>query len=586
MKNRIKFLSVAALLAVLLCMTFSGCNRHPARKEHVIGSGQKTVLFLGDSIAEAMAGPSPLTERERYGYYGILGNINDYKFYNRAISGDQTSDLYDFIQREDDGINMVKSLITDSDIIHVSIGGNDLLGHSVDDMIINAGQGDYSDVDRYLENAYNNLDKIITKLREMNPDAIIILQTQYNPVGKDSPLIGNRARTRLNAMAYTPNDYHRLVGGALNRLNDMLRKYLTDNENKFEYEPYYLVDVASAFEEIYNASSTRERWSRLFCPDGIHPANEGHALIAEANQKLLTELGLASSDALEKYKTLRKEQLDYLYSMSVSTSSVKKKIDESDTFGDVTLSYFNEVDGKDISYRVPKNVKPVGNHFDEDKIFNITTFSVSGLDLTKASVSSLPNPISIMSKQNSYIAFYADGTFEMKYAVVDGIKEVLSLLVNWGLFALPIDVNELIDLDIDYLQERFLEHMFPGFDYTNLIESLDLISDTIGFSITGVDLDSQAVREMAKELSKSGHLVLESLDIINRDLGVTWKGTYRTVEQKSKLTGETYTAIYIGEEFYKGESYLRFTYKESPSGWDTVRMTVDVVDLVCEGRSK
>lgn len=583
MKNKIGFFSAAALLIVLLCMVFTGCNKQPVRKEHVIGSGQKTVLFLGDSIAEAMAGPSPLTERERYGYYGILGNINGYKFYNRAISGDKTSDLYNFIQREDDGINMVKSLITDSDIIHVSIGGNDLLGHSVDDMIINAAQGDYSDVDRYMENAYNNLDKIITKLRDMNPDAIIILQTQYNPVGKDSPLIGNRARTRLNAMAYTPNDYHRLVGGALNRLNETLRRYLKENENKFEYEPFYLVDVAAAFEEIYNASSTRERWSRLFCPDGIHPANEGHALIAEANQKLLTELGLAAPDALNRYKALRKEQLDYLYSKSVATSSVKKKIDESESFGDVTLSYFNEVVGKDISYRVPENVTPVGNHFDEDKIFDITALSVSGLDLTKASISGIPKPIPIMSEQKSYIAFYADGTFEMKYVVVDGIKDALSMLVNWGLFDLPLDVNELIDLDINYLQGRFLKHMFPGFDYTNLIESLDLISDTVGFSVTGIDVDSQLVRETAKELSDTGRLMIRSLDLINDGLGVTWRGTYRTVEQKSELTGETYTAIYIGDEFFKGESYLRFTHTHSSSGLDKVRMTVDVVNLVCEG---
>ncbi len=582
MKKRIAVLSAVAIAVILLCMVFTGCNKKPVRKEHVITSGQKTVLFLGDSIAEAMAGPSPLTERERYGYYGILGNINEYKFYNRAISGDQTSDLLDFIQREDDGINMVKSLISDSDIIHISIGGNDLLGHSVDDMIIHAGENDYSDVDRYIETAYDNLDKIITKLREMNPDAIIILQTQYNPVGKDSPLIGDRARYRLNAMAYSPNDYHRLVGGALSRLNDMFKRYLKENENKFEYEPYYLVDVAAAFEDIYNASSTRERWNRLFCPDGIHPANEGHALIAEANQKLLTELGLAAPDALDNYKTLKKEQLDYLYSKSVATSSVKKKIDESDTFGDVTLSYFNEVQGKDISYRVPADVTPVGNHFDEDKEFDITTLSIGGLDLTKSSLADNV-PLPIMSRQKSYIVFRADGTFEMKYVVVDGIKSVLQRSIDWGLFSLPLDLNDLIDLDINYLQGHFLQHMFPGFDYTNLIDSLDLISGAIGFSVTGVDLDSQLARETAKELSDSGHLVIRSLDLIEDGLGISWKGTYRTVEQKSELTGETYTAIYIGDEFFKGESYLRFTYNHPSSGWDTVRLTVDVVDLVCEG---
>ena len=300
MKKTFRFICLIVLIALLVCGALCGCVKKPVRKEHVVTDEQKTVLFLGDSIAEAMAGPSPLTERETYGYYGVLGNINGFKFYNRAVSGDQTKDLYTFIQREDDGVNMVKSLVSTSDVIHISIGGNDLLGHDIGNMIIQAGNDNFETVDEYLNTAYYNLDRIITKIREMNPDAIIILQTQYNPVGKDSPLVSTYAKMRLNSMAYTQNDYHRLAGEIIGRLNDMYRRYLEENENKFEYEPYYLVDVASAFEEIYKASPTR--WARLFCPDGIHPANEGHALIVEANQKLLVELGLAAPDALAKYK--------------------------------------------------------------------------------------------------------------------------------------------------------------------------------------------------------------------------------------------------------------------------------------------
>ena len=584
MKKIFVYICLIVMIAALACGALCGCVKTPDRKKHVVTDEQKTVLFLGDSIAEAVAGPSPLTERETYGYYGVLGNINGFNFYNRAVSGDQTKDLYAFIQREDDGVNMVKSLVSTSDVIHISIGGNDLLGHDIGNMIIDAGNNNFDVVNDYLDIAYNNLDKIITKIREMNPDAIIILQTQYNPVGKDSPLVSAYAKMRLNSMAYTQNDYHRLAGEIIGKLNDMLRRYLAENETKFEYEPYYLVDVASAFEEIYKASPTR--WARLFCPDGIHPANEGHALIAEANQKLLSELGLAASDSLAKYKELRKDQLNRLYAASVEVSAVKTAIDNCETFGDVTIAYFNAVDGKDINYRFIEGATPVGTHFEEDKVFDITTLSVRGLDLTKTSVSGLNLTVNIMSKVKSYIAFNADGTFEMKYVVVDGLKDSLKMLNNLGVFSLPLDLNELIGLDIKYLQSRFLKHMFPGFDYADLISSLELISETIGVSITGPDLTSREVREMANEMAETGRLKLRSLDVLGDGLGVTWKGTYRIAEQTSELTGEKYYAIYIGEEFYKGETYLRFTYTPNSSGFDTLRMTVDVVDVVVEGEER
>ena len=582
MKKTIVYICLIVLIAALVCGALCGCVKKPVRKEHVVTDEQKTVLFLGDSIAEAMAGPSPLTERETYGYYGVLGNINGFSFYNRAVSGDQTKDLYTFIQREDDGVNMVKSLVSTSDVIHISIGGNDLLGHDIGNMIIQAGNDNFETVDDYLNTAYYNLDRIITKIREMNPDAIIILQTQYNPVGKDSPLVSTYAKMRLNSMAYTQNDYHRLAGEIIGRLNDMYRRYLEENENKFEYEPYYLVDVASAFEEIYKASPTR--WARLFCPDGIHPANEGHALIVEANQKLLVELGLAAPDALAKYKELRKEQLTRLYDKSVEVSAIKTAIDNCENYSDVTIAYFNAVQGKDINYYHNNNVTPVGTHFEEDKVFDITKLTIRGLDLTKANVSSLSTTVNIMSSQKSYIAFNADGTFEMKYAVVDGLKGALEFLERLGFFSLPLDLSELVDLDINYLQSNFLQHMFPGFDYADLISSLEIVSGSVGFSITGPDFNSREVREMANEMAKTGHLKINSLDVVGDNLGVTWTGTYRLVEQTSALTGEKYTAIYIGEEFYKGETYLRFTYTPSSSGDDEVRLTVDVVDIVVEGK--
>ena len=582
MKKSIRTSIVAVLTAIFLCLTLSSClPKSPVRKEHVLSDKQKTVLYLGDSIAEAVAGPSPLTERESYGYYGILGNINNFKFYNRAISGDKTSDLLQFIDREDDGINMVRSLVSTADIIHISIGGNDILGHDINQMLVDVANGSTAVADAYMETAYENLDKIITRLRTMNPDAIIITQTVYNPVGKHNPLINNYAKMRLANMAYTENDIHNLSGIIINRINKMLKRYQKENENKFEYEPYYLVDVYSAFEEIYKANPSR--WETLFCPDGIHPANEGHAIIAEANQKLLEELKLTDKNALANYKTLRSEQLERLYSNAVEVSSVKKIISDCDSFSDVTLAYFNATRDKDADYRhkIPATIP--GKHFDTDTRFRLTNFSVRGLSLLKVYVPKIKTYFDIIDYEKSGIRFNADGTFKMTYQVDRDLIVTLKQLLDWGFFSLPFNLSELADMDINYLQSKYLKHMFPGFDYANLVGSLELFSEATGFTIRGVDFSAQSAREMANELARSGDLILSDIGILQDDLAITWEGTYRLVEQKSELTGETYTAIYINEEFYKGESYLRFTCDLKPDDLATIRMTVDVADLVLEG---
>ena len=574
---RFAVILMTVLIVCLLCLGLSACIKKP-RKQHVFTSEQKTILYLGDSIAEAVAGPSPLTERETYGYYGILGNINGYKFYNRAVSGDKTSDLLNVIQREDDGISMIHSLIATSDIIHISITGNDLLGHDINNMLVQVAEKKFDKPQEYADIAYNNLDKIISWLRAVNPDAVIILQTTYNPVGKDSPLVSGYAKMRLASMAYTPNDYHKLAGEMIDVMNETLRKYLRENEKKFEYEPYYLVDVAAAFEDIYKTAPNR--WARLFCPDGIHPANEGHAIIAETNQKLLEELGIADPKALENYKKLRCDQLSRLYSNSVEVSSVKKVIGDCETFSDVSLAYFNATYGKDANYRVA-DAEPVGVHFAEDKEFGISTFTLRGLDLTKVYVPQLKSYLGVMSQSDSYIRFNADGPFEMRYVINDGLIGTLKQLEEWGLYDLPLNVSEIIDLDINYLQSTYLQHMFPGFDYANLNDSLQLISETIGVEITGPDFTTQAMREMAIELGQTGNFILRNFDVLGDSLGITWRGSYRIVEQED-MDGNKLTAIYIGENFYTGESYLRFTYRDTEDG-EKVRLTVDVADVVLEG---
>ena len=83
------------LLSVALCAALFACgNKTEEPAVPVTAEEQKTILFLGDSIGEALAGPTPLTEREAYGYYGIIGNVN-----GSGVYYDKLFDEYDELDR-------------------------------------------------------------------------------------------------------------------------------------------------------------------------------------------------------------------------------------------------------------------------------------------------------------------------------------------------------------------------------------------------------------------------------------------------------------------------------------------------------
>ncbi len=586
---------IATFLTLFLAIGLFGCvtpeNELPEEKEqeqNVEEESPKTILYLGDSIAEAVAGPSPITERETYGYYGILGTINGFDFFNRAVSGYQTGDLLAYVNRSDDGVQMVQSLVSAADIIHISIIGNDILGYDINRMLVEAASDSFGTEDARLKIAYDNIDGVLKKIREVNPEAIVVMQTVYNPIGENSPLINTRSKLQLASKAYTPQDYHRISDKVIRRMNDVLYRYMDDHTEKnifgkVSYRPYYLADVYSAFEKVYENNFSR--WETLFCEDGIHPTNEGHAIIAEVNQALFEEIGIASEDALQNYKNLRCEQLKRLYDGIVSISPVVKTIGDCDMMRDVRLAYFDATNGKDVNYKSTLTYE--GDHFDEMKIFGIRHFLFDDADLMNIPVpykeleTLFPNGLNIFSS-SSEIILGDDGTFEMRLTTVKGIKNTLQTLVNWGIMSLPINLTEIIDLDINYLQSTYLARMFPGFDYGNLLSSVDLLQKTIGLSIEGLALDSQAGREMANKLAATGNLILTDLDVLENDepFAIVLKSSYHIREITSELTGKTYTAVYVGQEFYHGESYLRFTYDEENK---SLRLLVDVVDAVIEG---
>lgn len=324
MLKKIIALFICIFLVVGLTGILSACNNGPQLK----------IVYLGDSIGEALLGPSPVSERENYGYYALVGRRNDYIYINRAVSGHQTSQMLDLIKQSDEsGLKTISQLKT-ADIIHVSILGNDFLQTNLGDTILLSANGDYTKVNSILKKSKENFANIYETLRSYNEDAVIMFQTVYNPVASESSLIGTTVRESLAEMNIFEDDYRDLGYNILSMLNGVIKDYLAEHEGAF-----YIIDAYEAFDNIYKEDANRGK--ALIYADWVHPSNEGHAVIADTIQTQLETLGLANaSKALKNYKKIKIEQLKRMYDGQINYSAVKSDINKAKSCSDVTKIYF------------------------------------------------------------------------------------------------------------------------------------------------------------------------------------------------------------------------------------------------------
>jgi len=526
----------------------------------------RLVLFLGDSIGEAVAGPTPVTEREAYGYYGIIGNTNGYTYYNRSVSGYTSGNLASLVKRSDDGVNMVESLITAADVIHISILGNDFLYHNHGEMMIQLSKGNYEIINRIKKNAAKNLDTIITTIREKNPDAVLILQTLYNPTGPNSPLIPQFARTEIAKNGIDEEGYHELMDLMIKEINAILYTYLEEhtviNDLGEKVAPFVLADVYSAMEEIYRTD--RSRWDRLFCADGIHPLNEGHALISCTLQDKLQELGLASPNALKRYKKLKIEQMNRLYASSADLTAGEKAIRNATDFGGVTEAYFSAVNGKAPHYESLPTLS--GKRFTQEKYFKVDFADVYGTNL-----------MTFINNDYSYVRFDEKGYFEI-YLDIKG--ELLSLLKEYIGQGSGLNVNRLLPIDFNEITPYF-GNIAPGVDPSDLEEILRTVEYLYGISLDGLDYTNPALQKVFRHYRETGEILFDDPNAIGSYLAFRYVGMYRLEEVTNPSTGEVYKVIYMNNLVGVGEPFLRFTMTEK-EGKEHIRMTIDVIRLETE----
>lgn len=208
-------------------------------------------LLLGDSIAR---GAGVLNPDEAC--YGIMvANTNGYNYTNRAIDG-YTSTMLLKLMEKDDVIADIKK----ADIISLSIGGNDYLTSNIVKLFV--GSDITKDTTEFLKiqaSFYENLGKIISKIKHENPGVIILIQTLYN---MRSDLLKN-----VNEIGK-------------NMLNECFEKYLTEHPGA-----YMIVDVDSVLTGR----------SDCLASDTIHPNGQGNIEIARLVLKALKKIKLGTA---------------------------------------------------------------------------------------------------------------------------------------------------------------------------------------------------------------------------------------------------------------------------------------------------
>lgn len=394
---------VLSLIAVM-CIALVACNN---------ASDNTTIVFLGDSIAEALIGPSPLGERDNYGYYALIGKSNNFNYYNHSVSGHKTSSgmagsdgLLQMVQRENENAALMRTHIKQADIIHISILGNNVLQYNLGllmlevadpafgekyergETLLNAlhdGRTMYRDpVDeenfKYDENGdllpvefdfpptYQDICDIVATLKELNPDATIIFQTVYNPLYEDSTLLHKDVKQKLaditddgrfgaaGTKITTVAQYRKVAQAILDKLNGILTEYLEKHRVEGEKDDFIILDVNAEFNRI-TAMDKDEKGEvdlsadslgrQLTYEDCTHPSNFGHAIIAGCTQRLLDELGMSNAHAVNRYKAIKRDQLNRLFKEvdGFDYNAAVKAVNDATTFEDVTMAYFAAIDG-------------------------------------------------------------------------------------------------------------------------------------------------------------------------------------------------------------------------------------------------
>jgi len=189
-------------------------------------------MILGDSLARGTGDETGLGIGGGFDSELDRLKVKKQKTINVAINGARTTDLLKQLESAN-----IRRLIGESNIIIVSIGGNDLFGDS------ESRSGAPPNPEKVMDTVMGRVEQVMDVVRKSNPRARIFLIGLYNPFGG--------------------SEYGKLAGVYVNRWNARLA-------GRFENDPNLtIVQTSDLF-------SHHDRLSF----DRFHPGGEGYRLIA------------------------------------------------------------------------------------------------------------------------------------------------------------------------------------------------------------------------------------------------------------------------------------------------------------------
>lgn len=197
-----------------------------------IPDGEIRTMIIGDSLARGTGDETGLGIAGRFDSELDRLKIKKQKTVSLAINGARTTDLL----KQLEGAN-IRRLIGESNIVIVSIGGNDLFGDS------ESRDGAPPNPEKVMDTVMGRVEQAIKVVRDANPRARIFVIGLYNPFGG--------------------SEYGKLASVYVNRWNARLT-------GRFENDPNLtIVQTSDLF-------SHHDRLSF----DRFHPGGEGYRLIA------------------------------------------------------------------------------------------------------------------------------------------------------------------------------------------------------------------------------------------------------------------------------------------------------------------
>ncbi len=533
--------------------------------KEVAASDKTQIVYLGDSIAEGILGASPLPLRHEYAYGNVIGRRNDYSYANHSVSGHLTDDMLELISNEVgyDGARMLVSNIATADIVHISIIGNDVLQDRKDVSLDNDKyplkdsdgelikymtmhqvvceamvDGEYGTLERALygedgnSGSYGNIVKIVERLIELNPDAVIIFQKVYNPIfSVDTPLVKSWTRNAIQShgMEITLESLHALGDNLIGKMNAVIQRVIDEfNADKASSAKWKLtsVDALAAFNDVYEADGAKRAWNLIY-PDGIHPSDEGHAVLADLTQAKLEELGLANKDnALAVYKQMRIDFINNNFAGKISNAEqVKANINAATSCAEVTKVFFQATNGITPDYSISHAAPAPSDNIIETQ-FRIDVANTSVWGVTGSTINLL------FDFEKSGIFLRNDGTMSLRLILSDEATGIINGLLGSFLGG---------SVDLSSFQNTYLTPIAPGASLDDFEGLLDIAYDCLGLRLIGFDMNDPGIAALVNGL-QTGKLP-SSLDI-PAGFGIELNYNY-TMKKVQDATGKVYDAVYL-----------------------------------------